>query len=161
MFTPPVVSKLDGPLGDADAAVGDGGANWPGGSFDPRDDIALHLFADAASAALGLVPRPTAMSDMDYIVGSGDGAGAGGAAAVGRCGRPGGGAAAPAPAAAGGGDAGGEGGGGRVTVQGLPLVKPPYGRITAIDLEQGRDRLADRARRDAGQHARTIRRSKA
>ena len=48
---------------------------------------------------------------------------------------------------AGGGD---DAGGGGLDVQGLPLVKPPWGRITAIDLEQGRDRLAGRARRDAG-----------
>ena len=31
----------------------------------------------------------------------------------------------------------GEGGGAGLTVQGLPLVKPPYGRITAIDLNKG------------------------
>ena len=37
----------------------------------------------------------------------------------------------------GGGDEGeGEGGGG-LTIQGLPLVKPPWGRITAIDLNKG------------------------
>jgi glucose dehydrogenase len=35
---------------------------------------------------------------------------------------------------AGGGD---ESGGGGLTVQGLPLVKPPWGRITAIDLNKG------------------------
>jgi quinoprotein glucose dehydrogenase len=43
----------------------------------------------------------------------------------------------PAPAAGGGGGGGGEGGGGAITVQGLPLVKPPYGRMTAIDLNKG------------------------
>jgi len=32
---------------------------------------------------------------------------------------------------------GGDDGGGAVTVQGLPLVKPPWGRITAIDLNKG------------------------
>jgi quinoprotein glucose dehydrogenase len=42
--------------------------------------------------------------------------------------------APPKPAAAGG---GGEEGGGAVTVQGLPLIKPPYARITAIDLNKG------------------------
>jgi quinoprotein glucose dehydrogenase len=31
----------------------------------------------------------------------------------------------------------GEGGGAGLTVQGLPLVKPPYGRITALDLNKG------------------------
>ena len=37
----------------------------------------------------------------------------------------------PCPAAA------AEGGGGGLTVQGLPLAKPPYARITAIDLNKG------------------------
>jgi quinoprotein glucose dehydrogenase len=32
---------------------------------------------------------------------------------------------------------GAEGAGGGVTVQGLPLLKPPYGRITALDLNKG------------------------
>jgi quinoprotein glucose dehydrogenase len=33
--------------------------------------------------------------------------------------------------------AGGDDGGGGLTVQGLPLIKPPWGRITAIDLNKG------------------------
>src|SRR4030095_10370459 len=41
---------------------------------------------------------------------------------------------APARAAAAG---EGGGGGGGLTVRGLPLIKPPYGRITAIDLNKG------------------------
>jgi quinoprotein glucose dehydrogenase len=40
--------------------------------------------------------------------------------------------AQPAPAAA-----AAEGGGGGLNVQGLPLAKPPYGSITAIDLNKG------------------------
>jgi quinoprotein glucose dehydrogenase len=43
----------------------------------------------------------------------------------------------PAPAGRGGGGGGGGEGGGGVNVQGLPLIKPPYGRITAIDLNKG------------------------
>ena len=44
---------------------------------------------------------------------------------------PAGAAAAAATAAA------GEGGGGGLSVQGLPLLKPPYARISAIDLNKG------------------------
>src|SRR6202040_3979115 len=33
--------------------------------------------------------------------------------------------------------ASGEGGGGGLTVGGLPIFKPPYGRISAIDLDKG------------------------
>jgi len=48
------------------------------------------------------------------------------------------GAAAPATGrgAAGGGGGGGEGGGG-LTVQGLPILKPPYSLLSAIDLNKG------------------------
>jgi quinoprotein glucose dehydrogenase len=41
------------------------------------------------------------------------------------------------PPAAGAGAGGGEGGGPALTVQGLPLLKPPYGSITATDLDKG------------------------
>ena len=44
---------------------------------------------------------------------------------------------APARSAGGGGGGGGEGGGPAVTVQGLPLLKPPYGTISATDLNKG------------------------
>ena len=48
--------------------------------------------------------------------------------------------AAPASGASGGpgGRGGGEGGG--LTVQGLPIIKPPYGVLAAIDLDQGKIR---------------------
>src|SRR6185295_18353099 len=66
----------------------------------------------------------------------GRGGGRGGAAGGrgGAAGGRGGGAAAPAAAAA---APAGEGGGAGLTVQGLPYIKPPYGRITAIDLNKG------------------------
>ena len=65
---------------------------------------------------------------MDYIQGT-RATGARDRRRLGRGrGAPARGAAAPAA---------GEGGGGGLTVQGLPLVKPPYGRITAIDLNKG------------------------
>lgn len=45
---------------------------------------------------------------------------------------------AAAPAAPAGGRGGGEGGGGLgLNVHGIPILKPPYGRISAIDLTKG------------------------
>ena len=38
-----------------------------------------------------------------------------------------------------------------LTIDGIPIVKPPWGRITAIDLKAGEILLADPARGDAGQ----------
>src|SRR5665213_2814448 len=36
VFTPPVVSKIDGPLATLALATSGGGTNWPGGSYDPE-----------------------------------------------------------------------------------------------------------------------------
>ena len=126
IFTPPVVSKLEGPLATLTLATAGGGSNWPGGSYDPETHI-LYVFSQSTITPLGLVPPTDAkMSDMQYVQGN---------AAVGAR-RTGG-----AGSAAGGGRAGGAGEGGgagpALTVQGLPLVKPPYGRITAIDMNKG------------------------
>jgi quinoprotein glucose dehydrogenase len=125
MFTPGVVSKVEGPLATLTAATAGGGSNWPGGSYDPETHIA-YVSSQTTVTTIGLVPGGT-RSDMNYISGQARGPEAPAAAGGGRGGR--GGAAAPAAAA------GGPGGG--TTVQGLPLLKPPYGRITAIDLNKG------------------------
>jgi quinoprotein glucose dehydrogenase len=60
--------------------------------------------------------------------------GRGGAAVAGQSGATPAQGRGAAPAG-GGGDEGGGGGG--LTVQGLPLVKPPYGRITALNMNTG------------------------
>ena len=46
---------------------------------------------------------------------------------------------------------------GMISIEGMPLMKPPYGRITAHRSRQGHHGLADRAWRDAGRTSRTIR----
>jgi quinoprotein glucose dehydrogenase len=118
IFTPIVVSRWPGPLGTLMSPPATGGANWQGGSFDPETGI-FYIFTNSGFSALGLVNDPK-RSDMDFISG--------------RAPDPN----APPPAAgAAGGGGGGEGGGGGPTVQGLPLLKPPYGRITAINLNTG------------------------
>ena len=132
IFTPPTVSKIDGPLGTLVLPSATGGTNWPGGSYDP-DTHTIYIYSQTNVSALGLLPPPDVkVSDMNFVQGSatsgvrntgGSGAGAGADSAP---------APAPPPAAA-----GGEGGGAGITVRGLPLIKPPYGRITAIDLDNG------------------------
>jgi quinoprotein glucose dehydrogenase len=120
LFTPPSVSKLGGPLGTIVSPGALGGANWPGGSFDPETHIA-YVFSQSGIAVLGLVPSPDPkLSDMEYVQGT--------AGVPPRAGRPMG--AAPIPADPEGGEPG-------LTVRGLPLLKPPYGRITAINLDRG------------------------
>src|SRR5262249_41653986 len=122
MFTPPVVSKIEGPLATLVLPSATGGTNWPGGSYDPETHN-VYVYSQTNISQLGLVPPPhKSVSDMEYVQGN---------AATGA--RRTGGAGATA-----GGNASGEGGGGApLTVDGLPLVKPPYGRITAINLDRG------------------------
>ncbi len=134
MYTPAIVSQPDGLLGTLVLPSNNGGPNWPGGAIDPQTGI-LYIYSFTQITARGLVHDPE-RSDMEYILGTattrggragGGGRGAGGTATAGRGGGRGG---------RGDSDSG-EGGGGALTVQGLPLVKPPWGRITAIDLGKG------------------------
>jgi quinoprotein glucose dehydrogenase len=133
VFTPPVVSKVDGPLATLVIGSGGGGTNWPGGSYDPETHI-VYVSSNKSLSQLGLVPpRDPSKNDLAYVQGN---------AAQGartRAGAGGGAASAPAPGApAAEAGAGGEGGGGGgLTVQGLPIMKPPYGSISAIDLTRG------------------------
>ena len=116
IFTPPVVSSRERHLGTLMMPNTSGGANWQGGALDPETNI-LYVFSNTEVAVLGLVHNEK-VSDMNYIRGV----------------APDPNAKTPSPASGGGG--GGEGGGG-LNIQGLPIVKPPWGRITAIDLNKG------------------------
>ena len=104
LFTPPVLSSLDGPLATLQVPSDVGGANWPGGSFDPETNR-LYIHSHTSVYLNGLVAATAQQSDMGFISGQ-----------------------ARAP--------GGEARRG-VNVQGLPLVKPPYDRITAYDMNTG------------------------
>ena len=150
IFTPPVVSTWPGPLATLMLPNATGGANWQGGAFDPETKM-FYIFTNTQPTPLGLVKPDPERSDFDWVQGTArnpdaqstptPAAGAAGSS-QGRGGR--GGAAAGvtiteagAPLPAGGGRGGGEGGGGGPNVQGLPLIKPPYGRITALDMNKG------------------------
>jgi quinoprotein glucose dehydrogenase len=127
IFTPPVVSKVDGPLATLIAPGVLGGTNWPGGAFDPETHK-LYVFSQSGLMPLGLVPPESAkVSDMNYVLGNAARRTAPASSTPTAASGP---AAAPRPAAR-------EGAGGGLNVQGLPLLKPPYGRITAIDLDKG------------------------
>jgi quinoprotein glucose dehydrogenase len=109
IFTPPVVSRFDGPLGTLMLPAATGGANWQGGSYDPETGV-FYIFTNTEVTPLGLVPgaeRPSEPSDMAFVRGQAK--------------DPANPKAADIP----------------TTVQGLPLIKPPYGRITALNLKQG------------------------
>jgi quinoprotein glucose dehydrogenase len=112
LFTPPVLSSLAGPLATLQVPSDVGGANWPGGSFDPETNR-LYIHSHTSVYLSGLVPATPQQSDMGYIGGQ---------------------ARAPGTAPAGPPPGGARGG---ANVQGLPLVKPPYDRITAYDMNSG------------------------
>jgi quinoprotein glucose dehydrogenase len=127
---PPVVSTAPGPLGVMSYSA-QGGTNWPGGSFDPETHIAYLYACNPASAPMGLQKPPAGLSDMNFVVGvagqpvsmiRGPGDGRGRRRRRRRRGlRPAGGARRR----------------GRLTVDGLPLLKPPYSTISAISLDTG------------------------
>jgi len=135
LFTPPVVSKVEGPLGTLMLPSAGGGANWAGGSYDPESHYA-YVYSQTTPTSLGLVAAP-AGNDFGWV--SGNAATQAAAAARGAGAGRGAGAAGAPPAGGRGGEGGegGGGGGGGLTIRGLPLIKPPYGRITAIDLNKG------------------------
>jgi quinoprotein glucose dehydrogenase len=110
LFTPPVASKWEGPLATLVLPNFNGGVNWPGGSFDPETKR-LYMYSFTQIWALGVVPGDPTRTDFNYVSGL-----------------------ARDPNAP---PAGRGGGGGGLTVQGLPIIKPPYGRITAMDLDKG------------------------
>lgn len=107
LFTPPVVSKWEGPVGLLMLPSNTGGANWQGGSLDPETNI-LYIFSNGQASTVGLLPPDPKDSDMAYVRKF---------------------AQDPAKPDASGAPP--------LTVQGLPLIKPPYGRITALDLNTG------------------------
>ena len=131
IFTPPPVSRAEGPIAGFRSS---GGTNWPGGSFDPETHIA-YVPSFTAMPVLGLLPPPSKeFSDVPYVSGNA-------LTGVRYISGPGENMGADAPARPAGGAATATTNDGAVNAnaspQGLPLLKPPYGRITAIDLDNG------------------------
>jgi quinoprotein glucose dehydrogenase len=134
VFTPPVESKVGGPLATLTLGTASGGTNWPGGSYDPETHTAFLFACNACVTPIGLVRPPKEFSDMNFIAGTvgqevrmrtGPGENTGADAVIPRA------VAVPA------GGRGAGGGGTGLTVQGLPLIKPPYATISAINLDRG------------------------
>jgi quinoprotein glucose dehydrogenase len=136
LFTPPVVSRIEGPLGTLMAPSTGGGTNWPGGSYDPENQI-VFVSSGRSVGAIGLVPPYAGQSDMAYIQGNaatgprttggaGSAAGGGQVEFVPATSAP----AAPTASSRGRPPLG-------LRVNGLPMLKPPYGTISAIDMKRG------------------------
>ena len=147
LFNPPILSKLGGPLGAMNIGILNGGTNWPGGGYDPETHTIYAPASNSSLAPVGLIEPPEGFSDIKYAMGTAgqpfvvrEGPGFGSAADYPQQPRRRATTeAAPSPTGTAGAapPAGGGGTGGGTLVQGLPLVKPPYGTLTAITLDKG------------------------
>ncbi len=132
IFTPTVLSRKEGPIASFRSS---GGTNWPGSAYDPETQI-LYVPSYTSLVPVALMPSPSnEFSDLRYVLGNAE-------TGVRYVMGPGenAGADAPAqPAAQTSSPAGGGEGGGAAAPnpQGLPYTRPPYGRITAIDMTKG------------------------
>jgi quinoprotein glucose dehydrogenase len=165
-YVPPVGpnSKL---LGSINIGNTNGGTNWPGAGFDPETGIFYSQAGNSAVTAAKYEAeefervnpenqvkngrRPRWEAEPDYGLRPEGGRGGGAAAGAGRGGAPGAapavgaeaarGSAGGAPAAPGAAAAAAFPGGGRGALtrglDGLPIVKPPYGVLSAIDVNTG------------------------
>jgi len=120
LFLPPSVRDADGKLGSLILPNHTGGANWPGGALDPETGI-LYVSSVTNPDYLALSAADPKRSEMGYVAGSGR--------ARGKAVDPAGGMPQFSS----------EEGAARPDIgpRGLPLIKPPWGRITAIDLNTG------------------------
>ena len=109
LFTGAVLSKWPSPLGTIMSPNSDGAGQWPGGAFDPDTNI-FYIFSNMSYGSHGELPADPAVTDAQAMSGEAKDPNA---TPTGRRGFN------------------------RLTIQGMPLFKPPYGRITAIDLNKG------------------------
>ena len=115
LYTPPIVRDTNGKVATLLLPHHTGGANWPGGAADPETGV-LYVASVTQQDPLAVSVADPKRSDMGYV-GGGGGRGAAVPSEDGDSVRP----------------------VGRTNIgpQGLPLIKPPWGRITAIDLNTG------------------------
>jgi quinoprotein glucose dehydrogenase len=148
VFAPPVAGSVDALLG---AIVAGTATNWPGGGYDPE----LHYaFAPAGNtpSARSIVAPPPEFSDIRYVsgiagqrftpvMGPGDCCAADAPQTAARAREaaapPAAGAAPSTPSAPSAPAAPVVTAATGLQIQGLPIVKPPYGLLAAIDLDRG------------------------
>jgi quinoprotein glucose dehydrogenase len=107
LYTAPIMEKKEGPFGVINLPGYIGGINWPGGSYDPETHMVYTYSQTNPLNIGGIIPNPEHRLGVFDYV------------------------HANLPS---------QPGGVRIndlTVDGLPLIKPPYGRITATNLENG------------------------
>jgi quinoprotein glucose dehydrogenase len=147
MYNPPVLGDANGILGAINMGNAVGGTNWPGVAYDPESHNIIANANNVGITAGSLVPPPPNFSDIRYVsgmagrpfqevLGPGDCCAADSPRAQAQFDAQRAVAATPpaAPAAA---PTVGGGGGGGLLVEGLTILKPPYGLISAVNLDRG------------------------
>jgi len=107
IFTPPSVATKEGTMGTIALSAGSGGTNWPGGAYDPESHIAYVPSQSASFYLWDLIPNPDPRRSDLRYLKGNPITGLG------------------------------QGGLSALNVEGLPLAKPPYGQISAINLDRG------------------------
>lgn len=139
MYNPAVLGDVNGLLGAINMGNAVGGTNWPGGAYDPETHMAYTPGNNVGITATTLTAPPKTFSDINYVsgvagrpfqevLGPGDCCAADSARQSGPAAPA---PAAPAPPPATAGNTGG------LTIDGISIVKPPYGLISAINLDKG------------------------
>jgi len=151
MYNPAVLGDVNGLLGAINMGNAVGGTNWPGGAYDPDTHTAFTPGNNVGITAATLTPPPAGFSDIRYVsgvagrpfqevLGPGDCCAADSPRAsrtenrdpLTGSPRP---EAAPAPAPAPAPAANANPGG--LAIDGISILKPPYGLISAINLDRG------------------------
>jgi len=164
MYNPPMLGDPNGILGAINMGNAIGGTNWPGVAYDPETRTVFAQANNVNITSTSLAAPPKGFSDIRYmsgmqgrefreVIGPGDCCAADSPRAIAQieaqraaavaagtspaANLPPAGAAAAAPAPAGGAGAGAGQLFGGLTVDGLTILKPPYGTIAAVNLDRG------------------------
>ena len=141
MFNPPTLSKTGGPVAGLTIGTTNGGTNWPGAGYDPETHTAYLPASNASVVPIGLIEPPEGFSDIKYVSGRAgqpfretQGPGYGSAADYPQPSRRRAAPEGPPPGASAQATSGPQG---STSVQGLSILKPPYGLLSAINLDKG------------------------
>src|SRR5262245_37919864 len=145
MYNPAVLGDVNGILGAINMGNAVGGTNWPGVAYDPETHNIIAQANNVGITATSLVPPPANFSDIRYVsgvagrpfqevMGPGDCCAADSPRAIELERARGNGPQAAAPAAA---AAPPPQQGGGLTVEGMSILKPPYGTISAVNMDRG------------------------
>jgi glucose dehydrogenase len=129
LFTPPSLrsSEPGGKKGTLAMPTDWGAGNWNTGAFDPETGI-YYAVSSTQPVIFALVKATDPNATMAYSEPGGGGGGGQRQRQAQQQGQRPEGQAAPAPQ---------QPAASALTIDGLPIVKPPYGRITALDLNKG------------------------